>query len=225
MSWWPLAGVALVVLGFALRFNPVLVVIASGIATGLIAGIAPLDLLALIGESFAKGRYLLILVLMLPLVGLLERNGLREQAEIFIRGLRGATTTRLLMLYLGLRQITAAIGLHSIAGHAQTVRPLLAPMAEAAATREHGELDPATREKLLALSAATDNVGLFFGEDIFYAFSAVLLMQAFLADNGIGIDPWRIAVWGIPTAISAFAIHSLRVRWFARRALRRKATQ
>ena len=222
MNWWPLAGVALVVLGFALRFNPVLVVVTSGIATGLIAGIAPLALLALIGESFAKGRYLLILVLMLPVVGLLERNGLREQAEIFIGRLRHATTTRLLVLYLGLRQVTAAIGLHSIAGHAQTVRPLLAPMAEAAATREHGTLEPETREKLLALSAATDNVGLFFGEDIFYAFSAVLLMQAFLADNGIEIDPWRIALWGIPTAIGAFTIHAVRIHWFARRELRPK---
>jgi uncharacterized membrane protein len=211
LSWWPLAGVALVVLGFALRFNPVLVVVTSGIATGLIAGIAPLALLALIGESFAKGRYLLVLVLMLPVVGLLERNGLREQAEIFIGRLRHATTTRLLVLYLALRQITAAIGLHSIAGHAQTVRPLLAPMAE-----------PGKREKLLALSAATDNVGLFFGEDVFYAFSAVLLMQAFLADNGIEIDPWRIALWGIPTAIGAFVIHALRVHRFARRELRPK---
>ena len=222
MNWWPLAGVALVVLGFALRFNPVLVVITSGIATGLIAGMAPFELLALIGESFAKGRYLLILVLLLPVVGLLERNGLREQAQALIARMRSVTTTRLLLAYMALRQLAASVGLTSLGGHPQTVRPLLAPMAEAAATREHGELEPETRERLLALCAATDNVALFFGEDVFFAFGAVLLMQAFLADNGIMLEPWRIALWGIPTAIGAFVIHALRVHWFARRALRVK---
>ena len=236
MSWWPLAGVALVVLGFALRFNPVLVVVVSGIATGLIAGLAPLELLAtfgeaftrnrfllmlvLIGESFTKSRFLLILVLLLPVVGVLERNGLREQAQAVIERLRSVTTTRLLLAYLALRQVTAGLGLNSLGGHPQTVRPLLAPMAEAAAAREHGTLEPETRERLLALCAATDNVGLFFGEDVFFAFGGVLLMQAFLADNGIVLEPWRIALWGIPTAIGAFAIHAVRVHWFARRALR-----
>lgn len=222
MSWWPLAGVALVIVGFALRFNPVLVVVVSGIATGLIAGLAPLELLALIGESFVKARYLMILVLLLPIVGLLERNGLREQAQALIGRMRRVTTTRLLLGYLAVRQLTSSLGLNSLGGHPQTVRPLLAPMAEAAAAREHGALEPATREKLLALCAATDNVGLFFGEDVFFAFGGVLLMQAFLAENGIELEAWRIALWGIPTAIGAFLIHAVRVHWFARRALRPK---
>ncbi len=222
MSWWPLAGVALVIVGFALRFNPVLVVVVSGIATGLIAGLAPLELLALIGESFVKARYLMILVLLLPIVGLLERNGLREQAQALIGRMRRVTTTRLLLGYLAVRQLTSSLGLNSLGGHPQTVRPLLAPMAEAAAAREHGALDPARREKLLALCAATDNVGLFFGEDVFFAFGGVLLMQAFLAENGIELEAWRIALWGIPTAIGAFLIHAVRVHWFARRALRPK---
>ena len=39
MSYWPLAGIALVVLGFALRFNPLLVVAVSAILTGLLGGL------------------------------------------------------------------------------------------------------------------------------------------------------------------------------------------
>jgi uncharacterized membrane protein len=93
------------------------------------------------------------------------------------------------------------------------VRPLLAPMAEAAAEKEDPALDEAARERVRALSAATDNVGLFFGEDLFLAFGAVLLMQAFLAENGIELSPVHIALWGLPTAALAFLIHGTRLLW------------
>ena len=75
---------------------------------------------------------------------------------------------------------------------------------------------------LKALSAATDNVGLFFGEDIFIAFGAVLLMQGFYAEHGIVLEPLHIALWGIPTAICAFLIHGWRLARLDRR-LRREA--
>ena len=68
--------------------------------------------------------------------------------------MKGATVGRLLTGYLLLRQATAALGLTSIAGHAQTVRPLVAPMAEAAAS-EHAALSEPEREKIKALAAAT----------------------------------------------------------------------
>ena len=68
------------------------------------------------------------------------------------------------------------------------------------------------RHKLRAYAAATDNVGLFFGEDIFVAFGAIVLMSTFLHEAGIDIEPLHIALWGIPTAICAFVIHSWRLR-------------
>ena len=37
ISLWPLIGIAVIVVGFVLRFNPVLVVIISGIVTGVAA--------------------------------------------------------------------------------------------------------------------------------------------------------------------------------------------
>ena len=55
----------------------------------------------------------------------------------------------------------AALGLVSVAGQAQSVRPLVAPMAEAAAEKQAGS--DAQAERVKALTAATDNVGLFFG--------------------------------------------------------------
>lgn len=211
MSLWPLLGVALVVLGFALRLNPALVVVGAGLATGLIAGKTPEAVLELLGQAFVKNRFLALFLLALPAIGLLERHGLKEHAQAWVARLRGATTGRILIAYLALRQIAATVGLTSLGGHPQMVRPLVAPMAEGASDARHGELSEATRERTRALSAATDNVGLFFGEDVFIAFGAVLLMQGFYAEHGIVLEPLHIALWGIPTAICAFAIHATRL--------------
>ena len=223
MSYWPLIGIAVVVFGFALRLNPALVVVAAGIVTGLVAGYGPVEVLELLGEAFTKQRYLAIFLLTLPVIGLLERHGLKEHAQAWVRRLRGATAGRLLALYLGGRQLTSMLGLTSLGGHPQTVRPLLAPMVEGAAEARHGALPEATRERLKAMSAATDNVGLFFGEDVFIAFGAVLLMQGFLAESGIVLEPLHIALWALPTAICAFAIHGTRLLRLDRRLAREAA--
>ena len=48
-----------------------------------------------------------------------------------------------------------------------------------------------TRERVKAMAAATDNVGLFFGEDIFIAIGSILLIKGFLRQNGIALDAAR----------------------------------
>jgi uncharacterized membrane protein len=217
INYWPLLGVLAVILGFALRLNTALVVVAAGFVTGFAAGLTPFDVLDLLGKAFTDKRYLLLFLLTLPVIGLLERHGLKEHAQAWIARLRNATLARLLIAYLCLRQVSAALGLTSLGGHPQAVRPLLAPMAEGAAETAHGALPQEERDRIKAMSAATDNVGLFFGEDIFVAFAAVLLMQSFFADQGIQLAPLQIALWGIPTAICAFVIHAWRIRRFERR--------
>jgi uncharacterized membrane protein len=127
ISYWPLIGIALVVIGFALKMNPMLVVTASAIATGLIAGMDFHQVISTFGKAFNDNRIIAIVWIVLPVIGLLERFGLQQRAAAVIRNLKSATTGRLLILYLVYRQITAAIGLHSTAGHPQTVRPLVAP--------------------------------------------------------------------------------------------------
>ena len=217
MNYWPLLGVAVVVFGFALRANPALVVVVAGIVSGLLAGVSIPDLLALIGNKFVASRNLLALLLTLPTIGLLERAGLREHAQAFIGRMRSFTLARLLIAYLAMRQLLSMLGLTGIAGHPQTVRPLLAPMAEAAAEKIDPALGTDAREQVKALCAATDNTGLFFGEDVFIAFGAVLLIQGFYAQNGIDLDPRSISLWALPTAIAAFVIQSLRALRLQRR--------
>ena len=212
VNLWPLIGVLIIIAGFALRFNPMLVVIVTAIGTAFAAGF-PLDkVLAAIGTGFIKTRNLpLIILLPLAVIGLLERHGLRQHAQNWISSIKSATAGRLLIVYLAARQLTAAIGLTSLGGHPQMVRPLLAPMAEGATESRYGKLSAKVREKLRAMSAATDNVGLFFGEDIFVAFGAIVLMTTFLKEAGIEVEPIHVALWGIPTATCAFLIHAFRL--------------
>ena len=141
MNYWPLLGVAVVVAGFALRMNPALVVVVAAIVSGMLSGLSIPDLLALLGAKFIDSRNLLILVLTLPTIGLLEHAGLREHAANWIARMRRFTFARLLIGYLAVRQILSMFGLTGIAGHAQTVRPLLAPMAEAAAEKIDADID------------------------------------------------------------------------------------
>ena len=217
MSYWPLLGIVVVVAGFVLRFNPVIVVVTAGLVSGLAAGKSIPDLLALLGESFVSNRALLMFALTLPTIGLLERAGLREHALRWIARLRGLTLSRLLSGYLLVRQGLSMVGLIDIAGHAQTVRPLLAPMAESAAGKTRGPLSREESQRVHAMSAATDNIGRFFGEDVFLAFGAVLLIQGFYAQHGIQLEPLQIALWALPTAIAAFVIHAVRIVLFQRR--------
>jgi len=212
VNLWPLIGVAIIIAGFLLRFNPMLVVIVTAIGTALAAGFKFDAILVSIGHGMLKTRNIpLIIILPLAVIGLLERHGLRQHAQDWISRIKSASAGRLLVVYLLVRQLTAAVGLTSLGGHPQMVRPLIAPMAEGATEARYGKLPQSVRDRLRAFSAATDNVGLFFGEDIFVAFGAIVLMTTFLREAGVNVEPIHVAVWGIPTAICAFIIHSVRM--------------
>jgi uncharacterized membrane protein len=206
-----LIGVLIVVVGFALRLNPLLVVTVAGLATGLASGLGPVDVVTAFGKAFIDSRFVAIVWLVLPVIGLLERAGLKERARTVIAGLPAATTGRVLTIYFTIRQITAALGLTSLGGHAQMVRPLVAPMAEGAAENHFGALSDETRARIRAHAAASDNVAVFFGEDIFIAVGSILLIKGFLDGNGIHVEPARLALWAVPTAITAWIIHNVRL--------------
>lgn len=212
INMWPLLGVAVIVLGFLLRLHPVLVVVAACFTTGFAAFMPVEALLASLGTAFVKTRNLpMIYLLPLAAIGLLERFGLREHAQTAVARMRSATAGRLLIVYLAVRELSAAMGLTSLGGHPNMVRPVVAPMAEGAAQHSNPELSDDQRQRVRAMAAATDNIGLFFGEDIFVAFGAIVLMQTVLRAEGIEVDPLHMALWGIPTAISAFIIHAWRL--------------
>ena len=156
---WTLLGIAVVVAGFAARVNPLLVIAAAAGVTGLAAGLSPLHIIAAFGKAFAQNRFVSIVFLVLPVIGILERYGLQERARMLIGRLRGATAGRLLLAYFLFRQMAAAVGI-PFGGQAQVVRPLLAPMAEGAAEAQAGApLSDKQRFWLRAHAAAAENIG------------------------------------------------------------------
>jgi uncharacterized membrane protein len=206
-----LVGVLVVMVGFVLRLNPLIVIFAAGLASGLAAGLDLVAVIAAFGKAFVESRYLAIVWLILPVIGVLEHAGLRERAHELVGKIHAATAGRVLLIYFLVRQITAALGLTSLGGHAQMVRPLVAPMAEAAAEKSLGALSEGMRHRIRAHAAAVDNIALFFGEDIFVAIGSILLMKSFLAQRGYDIDALGFAVWAIPTAVLAFLVHGTRL--------------
>jgi len=217
-----LIGIAIIAAGFALRFNTLLVVLAAGIATGLVAGMPFNAIMEEFGRLFLANRYVtLAAVMMLPVVGLLERYGLRERAETLIKRFTAATAGRMILLYTGARQVSIALGIStSMGAQASVVRPILVPLAEGAARARHGALPPASVARIRAQAAAAENVGSFFGEDIFIAVGAILLMKGFFDDLKIEVSVWAMALWGIPTAVAAFALMAWRTRALDRRVAR-----
>jgi uncharacterized membrane protein len=209
----PLLGVLIVMLGFALRLNPLIVVTVAGITSALLAGMSPMHILELFGAGFASSRSISLAFIVLPVVGLAERFGLQQRARTLISRAAGLTAGRLLLLYLFVRQTTAAFGLTSIGGVAQMVRPLIYPMAEGALMRAHGDdLTESVTEQLKANAAAADTIGVFFGEDVFVAIGAVLLITAYVdANYHLTLDALQIALWALPTAVAAFLIHGFRL--------------
>jgi uncharacterized membrane protein len=217
-----LLGIGVVVLGFVLRANPLLVVMAAVLTTGLAAAWTPqadaqvmyqaaLSTLASFGKAFDDSRYVSMVWFVLLAIGLLERGGLQERARMLIAKVQAATVGRVLWVYFIVRQIAAALGLTSLGGHPQMVRPLVAPMAEGAAEAKFGVLPDRERFLIRSHSAAADNIALFFGEDIFIAIASILLIKGFLEQNGIMVEPLQLSVWAIPTAIAALTIHSVRL--------------
>lgn len=169
-------------------------------------------LLDLVGAQFLQTRYLVIpIVLVVLLIGVLEKHGLQERAGDLIRQLKGATAGRVLLAYAAVRQISIALGI-VIGSQASMVRPLLAPMAEAAGQAKNPGLSAKLLQRIRAHAAAIDNVASFFGEDIFVAVAGVLLIKGFMEGLGIQVGLWKTALWGLPTAVAGFLAIAWRTR-------------
>lgn len=209
-----LIGIVIVIIGLMLRFNPLMVVITAGFATGLVAGMSPIEILEAIGKAFVTNRYMSLLILVLPVIGLLERYGLRERAEMLIQKCKGLTAGRIMIMYMAFRQVTQAMGLH-LGGHPTFIRPLIAPMAEAAAAQGRS-LPKTLLDRIRAMSASSENFGNFFGQLIFIAAPGLLLIKGVLEQAGYSVDLLVMAQYAIPTGIAIFIISVIRYILFDR---------
>lgn len=205
MEFIRLIGILIIVVGFIFKFDTIAVVLTAALVTALVSGISFFEFLSLMGEAFVNNRLVTLFLLTLPMIGIAERAGLRQQAVNLLEKMNGITTGRLFSIYMVFRELAGTFSIR-MQGHTQFVRPLIEPMSQAAATTKYGEVSEEDSERIKARSAATENFGNFFAQNTFVAASGVLLITSTLDSLGYTISPVDIVVATIPVALGALVI-------------------
>ena len=199
-----LLGIIIIILGFALKLDTIAVVVVAGISTGLVAKMNIVEILNTLGEAFVTNRVTCLFMITIPVIGLSERYGLKAKAVMLIKKASSLSAGKLLSGYTLIREVTIGMGV-TLGGHPQFVRPLVSPMAEGAAIAKYGDkVDEEDLEKIKAYSAASDNIGNFFAQNVFIANAGVLLIASTLEGLGMQVDTLQISKVAIPVAIISF---------------------
>ena len=246
MELLKLTGVLIVVVGLALRLRTTLVVVTAGLVTGLVAGL-PLfssegvfagvpvltkpgveGIVNILGRAFADNRLMTLFIITLPAIGLAERYGLQEQSARFIRRVSAATVGRLLITYQLFRVLMGVLGIRLL-GHPAFVRPLVFPMAVGAAEAEAGArsveaLPEEGVEQIKAGSAASENYGNFYGQNLSPVQAGVLLVYSTLGSLGYAVSLWSVVLYAIPIATLSVVVAAAQFLLFDR-LLRRRLTK
>lgn len=206
MEIMKLIGVLIVLVGFIMKLDTLAVVVVAGLATGLVAGMTPLAILETLGSAFITNRTATLFVLTLPVIGLCERHGLKDKAVDFIKSIKNATTGRLIAIWQAIRTVASAFSLR-IGGHAQFIRPLINPMAQAAAVVQcDGEVDDKTEDQIKGLAAGSENYGNFFAQNCFMGSSGTLLIVSTLVEQGYDVNALQIAGQSVPIAVVSVVV-------------------
>lgn len=208
MEWIKLIGILVILVGFLLKLDTIAVVLIAGLATALVSGIDFTDFLSMLGKAFVDNRLVTLFLLTLPMVGISERFGLKQQAVVLIEKIKELTPGKFLSLYLFIRELAGFFSIR-IQGHTQFIRPIVNPMAQAAAENKYGELEEADQEKIKARAAANENYGNFFAQNTFVAASGVLLITGTLKSLGYDVAASAIAQASIPIALIVLVIATL----------------
>lgn len=208
MSYLPLIGILIIIVGFAMKMDTIAVVVIAGLVTALVSGISITEFFVMLGEGFIQNRLVTIFILTLPMIGLAETFGLKNQAVRLINKMKGMTTGSFLTLYLFLRELAGFLSIR-IGGHPQFVRPLVQPMAEAAAISKNGEIDDDTKEKIKAQSASMENIGNFYAQNTFFASAGTLLIAGTLESLGYEVMAIDVARASLPIAVITFILTAI----------------
>ncbi|SKA93947.1 Uncharacterized membrane protein [Caloramator quimbayensis] len=208
-----LIGILIIVIGFILKLDTIAVVVFAGIITGLVSGMSFNEIMTTLGKAFVTNRYMSIFIISLPVIGLLERYGLRERAAYLIGKIKSATVGRLTSLYLIIRTLAAMFGLR-IGGHVQFIRPLILPMAQGAADNRYKDMDERDRQRIKGLEGAVENYGNFFGQNFFVASGGVLLIVGVMKEQGYVVEAVDIAKASLPIALIIMVIGTLQFLYY-----------
>jgi len=224
MEYLPLLGIAVVIVGFALKWDSLGIVVVAAVATALCAAMTPIALFETIGKAFVANRNMANFLIIFPVVGMLEKNGLKETAAKLMLKIKRATPANVIMSYGVLRSALAtfAVGLGGFAGF---VRPVVFPMASGALTKDGNPLDEEAAEDIKGMASAIENVGQFFGQAVFLGGGAFLLVKATLEGAGYEVDPVKMMASHYPLLIISLVVSGVFFTLKSRQITRRHKAQ
>lgn len=203
-----LIGLLVLVVGFALKLNSILVIFAAMVATAFAGGMSIEAFFVTLGKSFINNRAMMIFVVIMFVTGTLERNGLKESAAKLIGKVKNASPGKVIVSYGVFRAVFAAFNA-SFGGVAGFIRPIIMPMAEGAIKAKHGSIDENYLEEVKGMSSGMENVIWFFFQVLFVGGSGALLVQGTLKELGYNVELIELAKVQIPIAIIALLVACL----------------
>ena len=216
MELLKLLGIVIVIAGFALKLDSILVILVAAVVTALVGGLGPVTPVPYFGcrvftdalcalLCWLLGGLVGIFIIVMLVTGTLERNGLREAAAALIGKFKGATSGLVIGIYGVMRSVFAAfnVGFGGVAGF---VRPVIMPMAEGAIVAQGHEPNEEHVEELKGMASGMENITWFFGQVLFVGGSGGLLVQSTLAGLGIEVELAQLAAIEIPVCIIATVV-------------------
>lgn len=205
MELLKLLGILIVVIGFVLKLDSILIIMIAAIVTALVAGMDPVTFLETLGSSFVANRSMCVFVMVMVVTGTLERNGLKQAAANLMKKFENASAGVVLAIYGVFRLVFAAFNV-SFGGVAGFVRPIVLPMASAAAKKNGKKISEKYEENLKGMASGMENIAWFFGQVLFVGTSGMILVQSTLAGLGYNVELVDLMKVQIPVAIIAVAV-------------------
>ena len=200
-----LLGIVIVIVGFALKLDSILIIISAALVTALVGGLGITGFLSTLGSSFVSNRSIAIFILIMLVTGTLERNGLKEAAAKLIGKLKNPSSGKVIGAYGIMRGIFGAFNV-SFGGVAGFVRPIIMPMATGA-IEANGEVPNEEHvEEIKGMASAMENIAWFFCQVLFVGGSGGLLVQGTLKGLGYEVELVDLAKTAIPVSVTAVLI-------------------
>ncbi len=205
MELLKLLGILIVIVGFALKLDSILIIVVAAIVTALVSGLGVEGLLQTLGESFVSNRSMAIFILIMLVTGTLERNGLKNAAAALIGKFKRASAGMVVGAYGIMRGIFAAFNV-SFGGVAGFVRPIIMPMIDGAIKAQGHEPNEEHVEELKGMASGMENIAWFFCQVLFVGGAGGLLVQSTLEPLGYHVELIDLAIVEIPIGIFAIVL-------------------
>lgn len=205
MELLKLLGILIVIVGFALKLDSILIILAAAIVTAIVGNLGAAGLLETLGTSFVSNRSMAIFILIMLVTGTLERNGLKNAAAGLIGKFKKASSGAVVGAYGIMRGVFAAFNV-SFGGVAGFVRPIIMPMATGAIEAKGLEPDEEHVEELKGMSSGMENIAWFFCQVLFVGGAGGLLVQSTLESLGYKVKLIDLAKVEVPVGIFALIV-------------------